>query len=304
MACGLPVESSRFALLPPFFPRTHSTVPAIISQVFPRACMELSRVLEFCLASLVHHRQFLQQTLPAGHRLFASALFLNPGLLDSLANQIACRVATPEDPIRPTGVPPHVLLAIKVDDLAVKMQSIDGVVPQVVSGIEQVLEQRAISSGAVTTAGLEASLEAAFQRFLSITQFPAASQDALEPDVSHHHLIQVPADFCIPSRASVQSIFTLWFLGEPPFRLLAEHHFSDRNLQKRFCDMRFFITKLEAKLKEGGHWVERPTSEEVSRMLTHVLDLIPQQTEGLQRKRRTSQLCWTTAVNILRRTAH
>eukprot|EP00644_Phytophthora_capsici_P004122 jgi/Phyca11/110086/e_gw1.17.634.1 len=78
---GLPFDSPKFAILPPFF-ATHSgdnddkielrkCIQFALDAVFPGGPPNLKMVCQFGLASLLYHKAFLQQTLPSTHLLFS-----------------------------------------------------------------------------------------------------------------------------------------------------------------------------------------------------------------------------------------
>ena len=64
------------------------------------------RVLTFCLASLVYHRAWLKENVPASNKIRNTALFRDVDLLNALAVTVECRLQTAEDSIRVTGIPP------------------------------------------------------------------------------------------------------------------------------------------------------------------------------------------------------
>jgi hypothetical protein len=110
---GLPLYSKEFATLPPHFKSCDHSVNRAIDLCFPTldsSNRKLRKVLEFCLASVVYHFDYLQRVLPVNHVLFENVLFREVGVLEALSHQIVCRVAVPEDDLSPTGIPPHVLL--------------------------------------------------------------------------------------------------------------------------------------------------------------------------------------------------
>lgn len=83
MAAGLPLTESEFAILPPHFrPNTLSSlltfddwetlVPAY--DLFPNS---FKKAIPYLLASIVHHSDFLQETLPLKHPLFQTRLWRN-----------------------------------------------------------------------------------------------------------------------------------------------------------------------------------------------------------------------------------
>jgi len=88
---GLPNDRPEFAILPPHFEHNQE---AILAECFPGAPASLFRVLEFALASVVFHRQYLRDILPAKHRLFQTPLFTRPVVLEELAADVICGIAS------------------------------------------------------------------------------------------------------------------------------------------------------------------------------------------------------------------
>lgn len=118
--CGLPTDKIEFAILPPYFVRSNERVSALVDKAI-RLCFgsfpdNLSRVAEFCLASVVYHQGFLRETLPAQHPLFFSSLFLVENLLEELQPHVICKIGdSPNDPIRSTGITNHTENVIRLE---------------------------------------------------------------------------------------------------------------------------------------------------------------------------------------------
>jgi hypothetical protein len=75
-------------------------------------------IFEHCLASIMYHFDWLISHLPSTHPLFQTNLFSHRYLreqLDSLKSNVEYRLATVNDRMQPTGIPPHVrqLIATK-----------------------------------------------------------------------------------------------------------------------------------------------------------------------------------------------
>lgn len=132
MLSGLPIFTGAFASLPPHFPHTETSVIQALHVAFPQLNSnghnaKMKKVCELCLASVIHHYEFLQNTLPERHILFENYLFRVPTLIETLQRLVVCGRAMPENDLRPTGlylylycitanifftkgIPPHVLL--------------------------------------------------------------------------------------------------------------------------------------------------------------------------------------------------
>ncbi|EGZ14504.1 hypothetical protein PHYSODRAFT_382410, partial [Phytophthora sojae] len=68
VVAGLPVNDSKFATLPPYFQNgSDKNVKSCVEIMFPVLSREanMAGILRLCLASLVHHAEYLLQLLPA-----------------------------------------------------------------------------------------------------------------------------------------------------------------------------------------------------------------------------------------------
>lgn len=76
-----------------------------------------------------------------------------------LADKVVCRLATTDDMIRPTGIPPHVSLLLQVQELnqhvLAVIPAVERIQGTVVDGVTAVLEERAVGANTVTRAGLD-----------------------------------------------------------------------------------------------------------------------------------------------------
>jgi hypothetical protein len=105
---GLPIFSAKFATLPPRFMAMDAIVARAVGIAFPQLdgndyLRKMRRVCEFCLASVVYHLDFLEDTLEETHLVFENAIFREEQLLEQLEMRVICRLPTPEDEMRPTG---------------------------------------------------------------------------------------------------------------------------------------------------------------------------------------------------------
>ena len=110
---GLPVLDSKFASSLPYFKTTPVNLHELIQQNFVNLQPSLYRVAEFCLASLLYHRDYLFSALSQNHPLFNCAIFRNATQMTSLAEQVTVSIGNmhkDENIIQNTGIPPHVSL--------------------------------------------------------------------------------------------------------------------------------------------------------------------------------------------------
>ncbi|OQR94728.1 hypothetical protein THRCLA_22218 [Thraustotheca clavata] len=115
--CGLPINSHEFGFLPPHFIVSNSLITTALNLTFPRAPTALSFVLEFALASLVYHSDYLRQQLNSAHPLLISPLFADRDLLNQLKPLVSCTTESPKVGFRSTGIPPHVAVLMEFQSL-------------------------------------------------------------------------------------------------------------------------------------------------------------------------------------------
>jgi hypothetical protein len=287
---GLPTGDPDFAILPPFFiPETaeqKKLLKETISGCFPSMPVALVRAAEFCLASVVWHREWLREHLPRKHRLFTTAPFRNPSMLDRLSAFVFCRPDKTTDPIRSTGVPPHVSILQRMDALLDTMMLVQDNqrelldrIPQAARDlIVQELEARAAISGTLTRDGMRQLLDdlgladVLRRTELGSERAPSAASAAAPAQPQGNFLFswgglfhRLPEDFTFPSM-NVLSAWQLWMCGDPskqhpPFRKVTVDDFRPHsNQRKRFSDLRFLMRIMEQHVNEANAWIVAGTS--------------------------------------------
>eukprot|EP00835_Amoeboradix_gromovi_P006246 NODE_701_length_5037_cov_0.452318.p2 type:complete len:279 gc:universal NODE_701_length_5037_cov_0.452318:418-1254(+) len=108
--CGLPILDPKFALLPPFFKESNPLIKEVKIECFGHLPLNMRPVSSFVMASLIFHQDFLFENLHKNHLLFSTSLFRNKTRLLLLKSMVACRLSLPDDLLKPTGIPPHVIL--------------------------------------------------------------------------------------------------------------------------------------------------------------------------------------------------
>jgi hypothetical protein len=109
---GLPLDSPEFAILPPMFVSQSEDLTNMIDACLPHLPLGLTMVAEFGIASIIYHAQFLRDTLPIEHRIFATPLFREKDVFQRLSTLVVCRLGQPADCIQATGIPPHVSILV------------------------------------------------------------------------------------------------------------------------------------------------------------------------------------------------
>jgi hypothetical protein len=85
---GLPIDWSEFAITPPFFIQQCSFLDQAIEQNFPFLPLNMRKIAEFLITSLVNHSEWLQENIPSSHRLFQTMLFKDAQLPQTLKSSV------------------------------------------------------------------------------------------------------------------------------------------------------------------------------------------------------------------------
>jgi hypothetical protein len=118
LVSGLPILSANFGILPPHFEdENFEDLNFAIRTCFPCLPNTMTRASMFLLASVVHHSQYLQETLPSTHPLFATILFTHPCLLSKLRSKVKCSLWSQGAHIQPTGLPTSTILLQNLADV-------------------------------------------------------------------------------------------------------------------------------------------------------------------------------------------
>jgi len=320
---GLPIDRPEFAILPPHFAHDQQTA---IRDCFPGAPASMSRVLEFSLAAVVHHRLFLQKTLPPAHRLFRTPLFSQPLLLEQLSADVKCGSALPDDSLRPTGVPPYVALLSSVTGVGKEVKEMRAeLVGEVVSGMSDLLEEKAVGAGTVTRHGLAEYMTEVWESsplYKSLSAFLAqhdssassassalSSTSSAHPQVTTAHMWGgrfhlVPQDFSLPDGSALLA-WQQYLCGDPargypPIRVIPPEDMPSSNLRKRLSDFKFLMRTLEEHVKAADRWIDRPTIAHANEMFYIGASALQLSFSDESSNKRSSQTKWLTLVKHLR----
>lgn len=112
VACGLPLYSSEFTVLPPHFttPPNHLTndIWNLLHPEWARMPTTFQNVMQYLLASLVFHKQWLEDTLSRHHPLFNTYLWTS-GIIESLKENVQCGYwRCQSSGMVATGIPPFI----------------------------------------------------------------------------------------------------------------------------------------------------------------------------------------------------
>ena len=212
-------------------------------------------------------------------------LFTRPAILKELAADVRCGLASAKESMRPTGVPPYIALLNSLETCSENIKSVgENLVPDVVSGVTGVLEERAIGAGTVTRDGLSEMLTEVFESsslYDSLTKVLQAqsgcvntsssssssggqhSRKPLTPYVWGGRFHLVPQDFTLPDGSALQG-WQHYLCGNesrnyPPLRLVTPEDMASKNLRKRLSDFKFLMRAIEDRVKAADKWIESPS---------------------------------------------
>jgi hypothetical protein len=331
---GLPLNSHNFAMLPPYFPELSESVSRALELCFPsvRGRVE-DKVLAFCLASIVHHSEWLRAKLPGSHAIFRAALFLEGDLLAKLVSQVKCHVPATSVMLKATGVPPHIDQLHKLERVEMTLEKMfsrieekfDGVVDNVLRG----LDERQVESH-LTPTGLKSQLRTMIDELglgdlrslLSGSRLGSGSQSPPDEQLRADDgaLLQgfavftwdglvnrlLPADFVFPRNASVRDMWFLYIVGSPstrirPLKDISRDHFRSADARKRACEFYQLMRLIESRVRKSGAWQNSHTVEGASEMFEVGKGCFV----GLSKKsardyhRRVEQLGWRRAHDLV-----
>ncbi|KAE8893983.1 hypothetical protein PF003_g21836 [Phytophthora fragariae] len=295
MIAGLPFNSERFGVLPPHFP------PPIISMMtveywdeivsgysnYPRG---VQSAFPFLLASVIHHEQFLRESLTPNHPIFKARVFTANVLLQQQRG--ATVLAIGESPVcglKATGIPAHLAVAKQVNELREEVANLHREIDELktdmaaklsnevaVKVVSELRQQFVVNGVAPVTlrdidmriADLRTNMVAEFRSALNAAQLPNATAVANisgeqqpvwrswswgDGQICH----AVPKDWEFPARASVKAIWNLWFFGDKdagirPYRLLSKQHDIKPEHRMRHSRVSVVMSYMEQLVQEAG----------------------------------------------------
>jgi hypothetical protein len=309
---GLPPDLHAFSVLPPFFENEYDAdVGAGIQLAFPGYPRNMMRVLQFCLASLVYHQDFLldPENVSPKHRLHSTPLFLNRALLSSLKSKVACRNYELGDAIRPSGITVNAKI---VSDLRELKETVAGLDKKIINGVGQVIEDKAVAANTVTYDGLQEVLKQFAAKYF---HNGTGREEAAPPMTTEKQayslfswggsLRRVPKEFEVP-QCTVQQAWVLFLcgnksLGYPPFRILSHSDIYDTRQRKNFSNFVCTMRYIEPFARSCSLWLDDPSEVQAVEMFRHIepqLDISDKTQKS--RVRRCGEVCWSTMLNVIR----
>jgi len=215
---GLDYNSSRFALLPPHFPSPISC--EVTAKVFSSFAdvPALERPRQFCLASLLFHRDFISSVVPRLSSLFSSNLFRNISLIAETF-PVLSGISSPV--LKAMGLPANIQTWLHEERLSLIVSQLPG---QILSGMSEVMKENGIAAGNITTEKLEAVIRNLLDQQREMLM-PASKPSNLGPSslpsvypvhfwASVGKFRRLPENFLFPD-LSVSQAWLLWWEGNP-----------------------------------------------------------------------------------------
>jgi len=266
-------------------------------------CKEL--LIEFCLASVVHHKDFLVDHLPENRPIFQSVLFTESGLLVRLSHDVVCGLPG-EVEISVTGIPQSVYHTLELREVR---QGLKQVVPGVLGGMDQVLERNGVQGGnftkgmmvdVITSVLTEHGLINSSSQSTTIQSSVNTSQHRSDPWGS---LVPVlPQNFAFRTTYTVPVAWRLWCCGFesqwiPPLRFVQTHQVPRvaKDTRKRYCDYCNLMNMFQEKLESKCEFVPSTCPEQAHRMFERIEDHFKlHDTSQNSNKVRTHHRSWRT----------
>ena len=328
-----PILSDRFGASPPFFADGYSdTANDLAQQQFPmQANMpHLRKMLRMCLASLVYHRNFVNNLIPNHVVRLASQTLREQGTLDEIEGNNAIKVTLPwtdRDHVF-TGIPPHVAVLQKLSLIRTEQQ---GLIEGFVGNVKKAIEESGVGGG-LPGERLDRLFEQLQERLDQIGGPVAAREGAggglrieRQPRFTYHmydgRFHRLPKDWRFP-RVGVMAVWRMWWIGDtvqqvPPLRELKGSDFqyldqlelqeeemhartgrfkgNRRKSTKLFSDLSFLMEYCTAQVSLKGGLVEEITLQSVDDMYALI------EPEFTVSGPRNAQKKWTTHVKETRK---
>lgn len=303
---GLPVNDSKFALLPLHFrDSSNENIKSILQQMFPSLSGEsnLSGILQSCLGSLAFHSENQREYLPANHPLLSILIFTNIIALSAVKQQLEHGESKW---MQPTGIPPYNELYKR---LVRQQESIDTLPDKLEERMEQVLEKKGVAAGNITRELLRSEIKALLVEVGLRANVSADDTAPMSNRVRNYHtwggkFHVLPREFGFPSIDPLGAWMLWWFgnpmLSYPPFKSIPSDDLDTPQKKATLSEwsimMRYIINKIEEKtsapmpdLRDEAHAIE------LFNIRYDALVLKPS-----QHKCRTDQLKLTTVLRLVR----
>ncbi|KAH9122174.1 hypothetical protein AeMF1_006420 [Aphanomyces euteiches] len=306
VVAGLPMDSTKFAQLPPHFPLVPSSlVTTSIDIMFPHLARLTSMrlILSMCLASLVHHGPNLVSVLPKRHALLSTHLFRSNDTMNALRQDVLLDSTF----LKSTGIPPHVALYACIAESQNAIQALPDVI---VDRVGELIEEKGVAAGNITHALLKSTITEAMQQSNYRSppdQPPSVFPPPLGMYVWGERFRRLPIDFVFPS-VGPTTAWELWWRGNassnlPPFRHIHPEDLKIHAQRSQLVEWKLVMKHFEDVCAESGLNLSRNLSDDEliisSRMISGYLQTICT-AKSDKRRRRVPQLKLMSIVRDVR----
>ena len=314
---GLPVSDVTFASLPPHFDRSESTTELVsmaIQMCFFGIPSCLHQVAEFALASVVFHSEYLRCNLPEDHPIFNTSLFSEWSILSELKRKVMCGIDSPY--LKATGIPPHIYLTKEIHHLRAIIKKNSQLVENLGENVaSQVMEQIQEARGGMSISTLKETLALCLEEYGMFRHESEEREGNHIEQQSPSSSLQewrriLPHNIVLPM-GSVLEAWQHWCCGKqnnefgevgyPPLRLVHPSALKDKNMRKRYSDLKYLMKKIEINAKEKGIFTQRSTVDEANNIFGQCEDVLDELHTCNRSGRRLSQLSWITVASIVRK---
>jgi hypothetical protein len=316
VASGLP-NDARFSVLPPYFKEVNEFVLNSIKKCFPFFYNDpsLFGIIIYCLASVVHHHDWLVETLTLDHSIFNSYPLKDSAMVFKLKSIVTMEET---DSFRPTGIPSRIVLMRELSSIGVTVARIPSTI---LDGVDKLLEDKGAMAGHVTRDYIVSAFQSCFEA-TGITSTlrrieentPNESSSTLYDSDNRTHLLmdngrfkRLPENFVFP-KEDILTCWSLWWEGNrtlnyPPFIYLNPRDIASAKERKVLSEWKSFMKYMEDTIKAKGvqHWITNPTRDEIIKMYEIARESFPwSERTSNNRKRRSGQIHLSTALKLVR----
>lgn len=291
VVAGLPVDSPLFSILPPHFKQeANNLIGSHIRALFPHLATEESLVpiLRLCLASLVQHADFLQSNLPGGHPLLSTHIFAKPSVIEVLRAHL---VTTESEWMVASGIPPHVLILDKLEELPGELEC----------RIRILMEKNGVAAGNITRDVLKATLSELVSDLGLQTRLTEQPQQQRQYHYWNNKFHVLPQGFTLP-HVDPLSAWLVWWFGDrdyPPYRSFGRYDMS-ASVKARYSEWSSLMNHIIQS-------IERVTSTQLPDLKDEIRAIelfnIGYNNLDFERSKRETQLSMSTILRKIREAA-
>lgn len=276
-ATGLCLTDKEFSNLPPHFNQTNGAVLTadewnfILPGYSSFYCQSFRQVVPYLLASIIYHREFIQQILPSTHPIFYQR-FWNPTILSKLTSKIQTGCGKNSvTHMFATGIPPHIVLSNELARVTERLESMDQNIFKKLDWLPQrikdcLLENFQINGAVpITHSDVKSMIDDLKKSLLEAFGENNSRRILNEPDnqaninpenssVSYRsftwaeRIHPVPDDFRFP-KCNCRTLWDLWWRGKPvdniaPFKVIKSFDISNKSDKVLFSKAKFVIEAL------------------------------------------------------------